>query len=240
MEAPPFLTFASTIHDPENRLGYLIEEIGEKLRGSFSSVSVAYTPKTHPKTVSLLEERGYRTLKAEDTVVSCYQTSLSQSLEPITGDIFYCDLDRALHWIRNYPKEFDTLIEPLIHADFTLIGRTNRAFETHPETQTITEGIGNTLASKVLGFQEPRDVLSTTWILTPALAKKVIKLKPMNQFGFYVEWPITLWRSARNPMYLKCEGLEWETPDRYVMEIKALGLRLEAELPNCLRIEKAN
>jgi len=49
-------------------------------------------------------------------------------------------------------------------------------------------------------------------------------LKQMNQFGFYVEWPITLWRSARNPMYLKCEGLEWETPDRYVTEIKALGL----------------
>ena len=96
MEAPPFLTFASTIHDPENRLGYLIEEIGEKLRGSFSSVSVAYTPKTHPKTVSLLKERGYRNFKAEDTVVSCYQISLSQSLEPITGDIFYCDLDRAL------------------------------------------------------------------------------------------------------------------------------------------------
>jgi hypothetical protein len=202
MEAPPFLTFASTIHDPENRLGYLIEEIGEKLRDSFSSVSVAYTQKTNPKTVSLLKERGYRTFKAEDTVVSCYQTSLSQSLEPITGDIFYCDLDRALHWIRNYPKEFETLIEPSIHADFTLIGRTKRAFDTHPETQTITEGIGNTLASKVLGFLETRDILGTTWILTPTVTKKVIELKPMNQFGFYAEWPITLWRSARRPKYV--------------------------------------
>jgi len=160
METLPFLTFASTIHDPENRLGYLIEEVGEKLRGSFSSVSVAYTPKTHPKTVSLLEERGYRTFKAEDTVVNCYQTSLSQSLEPKSGDIFYCDLDRALHLIRNYLKGLETLIEPSIHADFTLIGRNKRVFETHPETQTITEGIGNTLASKVLGFQETRDVLA--------------------------------------------------------------------------------
>jgi len=185
---------------------------------------VVYTPKTHPETVSLLEERGYLTFKAEDTFVSCYKTSLNQSLEPITGDIFYCDLDRALHGIRNYPKEFETLIEPSTHTDFTLIGRTKRAFDTHPETQTITEGIGNMMASNVLGFQETRDVLGTTWILTPALAKKVIELKPRNQFGFYAEWPITLWRSARNPLYLECEGLEWETPDRYTEEIRAQGL----------------
>jgi len=67
---------------------------------------------------------------------------------------------------------------------------------------------------KLLVLQETRDVLGTTRILTPALAKKVIELKPMNQYGFYAKWPITLWRSARNPLYLECEGLEWETPDR--------------------------
>lgn len=122
----------------------------------------------HPKTFSLLEERGYPTFKAKDTVVSCYQTSLSQSLESKSGDIFYCDLDRALHWIRNYPKEFETLGESPLHADFVLIGRTKRAFDTHSETQTLTEGIGNTLASKVLGFPETRDVLGTTWIMKPA------------------------------------------------------------------------
>ena len=75
----------------------------------------------------------------------------------------------------------------------------------------------------LLGFQEIRDVLGTTWILTPALAKKVIELKPMNQFGFYAEWPITLWRSAQRLKYVEAEGLEWETPDRYQEEIKAQG-----------------
>ena len=205
-------------------MGYLIEEVGEKLRRSFNSVSVAHTPKTHPETISLLEERGYPTFKAKDTVVNCYQTSLNQSLKSKTSDIFYCDLDRALHWIRNYPKELEALIKPSIHTDFVLIGRTKRAFDTHPETQTITEGIGNTLASKVLGFLEIRDILGTTRILTPTLAKKVIELKPMNQFGFYAEWPITLWRSARRPEYVEAEGLEWETPDRYPKEIRAQGL----------------
>jgi hypothetical protein len=217
------INFTSTIHDPDNRLGYLIEEIDDCLRNLFASASVAYTPKTNPATVSQLRERGYSTFRAEDSVISSYQTALSRALTPNVDSLFYCDLDRALHWIKSHPQELETLATTNDENDFVLIGRTQRAFETHPETQTITEGIGNTLTSKVLGFQETRDVLGTTWILTPALAKKVTERKPMNQYGFYAEWPITLWRSARNPLYLECEGLEWETPDRYIEEIKAQG-----------------
>jgi hypothetical protein len=175
-------------------------------------------------TVSQLRERGYSTFRAEDSVISSYQTALSRALTPNVDSLFYCDLDRALHWIKSHPQELEALATTNYENDFVLIGRTRRAFDTHPETQTITEGIGNTLASKVLGFQETRDILGTTWILTPTLAKKVIKLKQMNQFGFYAEWPITLWRSARRPKYVESEGLEWETPDRYPEEIRAQGL----------------
>ena len=108
-------------------------------------------------------------------------------------------------------------------ADFTLVGRTRRALDTHLMTQALTEGIGNTLTSKMLSFPETRDVLGTTWILTPDLAKIALELAPRNQYGFYAEWPVTLWRSAENPLYVECEGLEWETPDRYMREIQAEG-----------------
>ncbi len=86
-----------------------------------------------------------------------------------------------------------------------------------------TEGIGNIVASKVLGFTETKDVLGTTWLLTPKLANLIINRKTTNTFGFYTDWPITLWRSATVPFYLECEGLEWETPDRYREEIPTLG-----------------
>jgi neutral trehalase len=35
---------------------------------------------------------------------------------------------------------------------------------------------------------------------------------------------MTLWRSARNPLYIEVEGLEWETLDRYRDEIKTQGI----------------
>lgn len=174
-------------------------------------------------TVSQLRERGYSTFRAEDSVISSYQTALNRALTPNVDSLLYCDLDRALHWIKSNPQELETLATANYKNDLVLIGRTRRAFETHPETQTMTESIGNTVASQVLGFTKPQDVLGATWILTPALARKILNLKPSNRYGFYTDWPITLWRSAQNPFYIEREGLEWETPDRYTKEIKTQG-----------------
>jgi hypothetical protein len=77
-----------------------------------------------------------------------------------TNHLFYCDFDRALHWIKTYPEELTQIVESPPDNDYVLIGRTKRAFQTHPKTQTMTEGIGNTLASKMLNFPETRDILS--------------------------------------------------------------------------------
>jgi hypothetical protein len=218
------LSFTSTIHDPENRLGYMVEKLGDHLKALFESAIVAYTPQTHPDAVTLLEKKGYMVYKAGDSVISCYQIALSKAIDNDVNTLFYCDLDRALHWIKSYPDELKQILDTPIENDFTMIGRTKRALETHPETQILTEAIGNMVASNVLGFDKIPDILGTTWIMTPQLMKTVLKQKPVNDFGFYSEWPIKLWRSANNPKYKEVEGLEWETPDRYQEEIRTQGL----------------
>ena len=216
--------FTSTIHDPENRLGYLIDEQCEELTGLFDSSHVAYTPTTHSKTVQALADRGFEVQEAEASVLDCYRTAFRMAIRPGVDNIFYCDLDRALHWVKSYPDELKALAKSQSDSDFTIVGRTKRAFGTHPETQTITEGLGNLLASRALGFSDTRDVLGVTYMITSRLAKQVLDMEARNRFGFYVEWPIFLWRSSRHPRYIEAEGLEWETPDRYRAEIKEMGL----------------
>jgi hypothetical protein len=76
----------------------------------------------------------------------------------------------------------------------------------------------------MLNLPEIQDILGTTWILTPELADLVFKREPRNRFGLYTEWPMILWRSAKSPLYIEVEGLEWETPDRYRKEIETQGL----------------
>ncbi len=126
--------------------------------------------------------------------------------------------------MRSYPDELKQITETPHENDFTLIGRTKRAFDTHPETQRLTEGIGNLVSSKALGFKNTLDVLGITWIMTPQLATMILKQKHVNEFGFYTQWPMKLWSSAKTPHYIEREGLEWETPDRYQEEIKQQGL----------------
>jgi len=72
------------LHDLENQLEHLIEDVGERLRELFDSTSVAYTPEIYPDTVDLLKVRGYSTLKANKTVVGYYQTA-HNSGAPVGG-----------------------------------------------------------------------------------------------------------------------------------------------------------
>ena len=42
-------------------------------------------------------------------MISTYRTALKLPLEKTTNRLFYCDFDRALHWIKTYPEELNQL-----------------------------------------------------------------------------------------------------------------------------------
>src|SRR5688572_32721375 len=46
--------------------------------------------------------------------------------------ILFCDFDRVLHWAECYPVELAGVAVDLAAHDFTVLGRTTRAFESHP------------------------------------------------------------------------------------------------------------
>ena len=215
---------ASTLHDRENRLSGLIEETHRRLGSLFESIVVAVTPETHPEirlTLSRLDSLEVCTGGA--SISSTYRTALEQSLAKNPERILYCDFDRVIHWARVYPEELERNVNSYPQHDFLLIGRTPSALCSHPETQITTEAIANSVASRVLGFKETRDVISACWRLTPELTEKLLQLPERNTYGFYCEWPIVAWRQARRPEYIEVEGLEWETPDRYMREVEEKG-----------------
>ncbi len=44
----------------------------------------------------------------------------------------YCDFDRLLTWIKEYPAELNSFIQNIVDVDYLIIGRTEKAFQTHP------------------------------------------------------------------------------------------------------------
>lgn len=214
---------SSTLHDPEARLLSLIRRLTGSLPAIFNPITVRISPETDRKVLDELREQGVKASYGSKNVVDTYKGALIDALKEGSGHIFYCDYDRVLHWFNKYPDELAQINKATRNHDFTLIGRTERAFRTHPQTQRKTEYIANLVGSKILRFEETRDIIGACWNLSTQLAETLVRVSSDSTYGFYCEWPTIAWQSARSPGYLEVEGLEWETPDRFQKEIGKIG-----------------
>lgn len=217
------LALASTFHDPGSRLASLVERSARTLQGLFSEICVCVTPETHSGSVEMVKAGGFRVEKGSTERITTYKRAIEGALTSGPDCLFCCDFDRVLHWVSRYPEELAKTCGEVVKHDFTIIGRTDRAFATHPETQKETESIINAVCSYALGSDSRMDVISATWAGLPRIVRYILDNSSGDDFGLYAEWPILGFQKASNPAYLEAEGLEWETPDRYEEEITAMG-----------------
>jgi hypothetical protein len=218
----------STLHDPPFALKQIYEEIGSSIKKFFKKGVICYTPTTSADFVQILEKEGLQVISGVNlNHVDIYRRAINAGLDSIVNNrearLFYIDFDRLLHWCKNFPTELSKILSEMNKMDLLMLARTKRAFETHPATQRETEIIVNELGSKVLGLSETRDLISFCWGLSYDLGKKLLTIKNSTLTGFYLTWPILLWKWASTKAYLETEGLEWETPDRFLSEIQKLG-----------------
>lgn len=221
------LILASTLHDPEGRLVYLITEIGPNIGKYFKNKVICLTSATAERERILFEKIGFHVLIEEGNIINkSYTKVIKFSMDLLESDnskIMYIDFDRILHWYKNYKAEFEKTLSNYNEFDFVLIGRTDRAHKSHHEALYKTELILNKLFSQVLHLNHTMDMLCANWILTKSLAKKILSIKLYSSTGFYLYWPFVLWRENKNKIYIQVEGQEFETPDRFIDEIKKIG-----------------
>lgn len=138
----------------------------------------------------------------------------------------YCDADRVLHWAEFYPDEFRSISEAVRQFDFTVLGRTPRAFESHPRTQRDTEVIINRLFGQVSGLPW-NDVTSGARGLSRAAAEVIVANVADDELSTDISWTMYLHRHGAQRAwsigYVETEGLEFETADRFADEVSAIG-----------------
>lgn len=220
-----FITI-TTLHDPESRMIPMIQQVLPALMQLCPQIIIVCTQETTEKCVETIRIYGGSPFHNRGVgYVKNYQLAVEKGLEIAQNGekLFYCDFDRLLHWYQKYPQELAKLLEKKVEVDLILIGRTPRAFATHPITQTATESLINQIGSKILNFDSPQDVIVASWICNQQLAKRLLQLKTISKTGFYVFWPVMLWLWASQRQYIEMEGQEWETPDRYLSEIQKIG-----------------
>ena len=219
------IILASTFHDSNSSLTYLITKNSDFIISLFQKTIIVVTSTTDKNTITLLKNKNFSVKVGKESRVYNYKKLFEEAIRSNEDYLFYCDFDRLLHWAEFYPKELEKVVTEKKNYDFLLIGRNHRAMETHPMTQQITENMVNEAGSRLLKLNKKIDFISSVWMMKKEIAKHILKNASDNEYALYGEWTLLGWKKAKNPSYIEVEGLEWETPDKYRDLIKKIGYK---------------
>lgn len=220
---------AATYHDPDDRLYDQAVRVLHRLTSLFGGVAVDTSPRVPSRTVDLLEQGAVRVRRRapeEDgglaVVGRARRQVISLALEHGASRVLYCDFDRVLHWAEFRQDELRALCLSPDAADCVVLGRTARAFASHPRVQRDTEAVINQVFARVSGHDW--DVTGAARILSRRAVQAIVVGCDDDGISTDCSWPLFLARAGGFSLaYRETEGLEFETADRYAEEIAAVG-----------------
>lgn len=225
------ITAVVTVHDPHDNLYSLTIAWLPRLIPLYRSVVALHSAATSSRTLALLRKHGVQVQGDSEMPAGMEnmgvirRLAIKAGLEASATAIHLCDFDRLLHWVMTYPDELCAVLGELPAGDLIVLGRSERAFLTHPACQVDTERLSNHVFELVAS--RAWDVAGGSRGLSRVAAEFLLETSSERHVGVDAEWPILV---LANPdlrvAYRACEGLEFETPDRFPEDVaKAGGVR---------------
>ncbi len=222
------VALAVAVHEPNDRLVALAEAELPALRSRYAAVIAFCSQETHPALRSALERSG-AALRIDDdpalgidSVGRVRRRTVEAALLTGTSHVHLCDFDRALHWSARYPAEMAAVAVDVARHDMLILGRTARAWASHPPYQTETEALFNKVFALATGL--PWDIGAGSRGLSRRAAGAVLATAHDPTVGTDAEWPLLLLgRTGFCLGHRRCEGLEFETADSFAPEIEQAG-----------------
>ena len=214
-------------YDPKGALFDQTVRVLPRLQQVFTDIAVFANAATALRSIDTLRQHGVRVM-AEATQVGLNhlgwfrRSAVQLALQGPGAFILYCDFDRILHWMEFHPQELNDVAQRLTQYDFAVLGRTARAFATHPRLQRDTEAIINHVFERVSG--RAWDTGAGARGLSRRSAETIVTGCLDDQVSNDVTWPLCLQRTGGFTLgYIETEGLEFETPDRFPAEVARAG-----------------
>lgn len=224
MSAAPTVALAATLHDPHAADLDSMRAALPGVAALYAGIAVVATVETPEHVLAPLREAGATVLQRP----SDYREIGWRRLEAVRAAticapaVLLCDFDRLLHWWHNWHAELLATLPRIATHDLLILGRTPRAWATHPANQIETEGLANRAVSHFYGADV--DICSGSRGLSRRAVDYLAAHGREHSVGTDAEWPLLL-RAA--PGFrceqLLTEGLEFETGDRYPEEVARAG-----------------
>ena len=222
------VTLVATVHQPTDALSELTRATLPQLQTLYGALVFLCSQTTSAEILALLRA-SVATVHHErqqpmnlSGIGRVRRHALRLSLATGCDHLHLCDFDRVLHWAAHYPDELRQVVGEIANYDLLILGRTERAFATHPPYQVETERLANLVFSRVYG--QERDITSGSRGLSQRAAELLLIHSREEGVGVDAEWPLIVSRFPELRLgYILCEGLEFETADRHQIEIAQAG-----------------
>lgn len=218
----------STLHDPDGAcLPFLDRNDVKAALEWYPVVSVAATVATGAKVTARLQDLGVQVVAGGPTGVA-RRAALAAIPPGLSSSNI--DFDRWLHWLTAWPDELGSMsarIERVVARQRAapwciVLGRTARAFATHPQVQRLPETATNRTLSLVAG--KSLDAVSGAVWLSPEARELILASSIEESAATDLEWAGLVLRQDPARLHgLRFEGLEWETPDFHAAAISDVG-----------------
>jgi hypothetical protein len=220
-------TLALIQYDPHGALFDQTVRVLPRLQQVFADIAVFANAATAPRSIAYLRDHGVR-VTAEATQVGLNhlgwfrRSAVQLALHSPCPFILYCDFDRILHWMEFHPQELINVAQQINAHDFTILGRTPRAFASHPRLQRDTEAIINHVFERITA--RAWDTGAGARGLSRRAAEAIVTHCLDDRISNDVTWPLSLQQMGGFTLgYIATEGLEFETPDRFPAEVARAG-----------------
>jgi hypothetical protein len=223
------VTLATTYHDAKDRMYDQVVQALPTLTRLFEGIAVQASPAAPRRSLAALADAGAR-IGQDDPGQSggaaqlgrIRRAALALALQQQTSFLLYFDFDSMLHWVERYPDELAAVLARIPERDMTIIGRSQRALDSHPHSQRETERFVNHAFAHLTGYAW--DVMRSGRGLSRRAAETLVAECAEDRISVDVIWPLFLLRKGDFSIDgIAVEGAEFETPDRYGPEIVAAG-----------------
>ncbi|RLQ94273.1 hypothetical protein [Falsibacillus albus] len=194
-------------HDPLGKNIDLFKRLKKVIEDLYPELYMAISEESSIKLIREIENSNFNIkIIPKKGAAFARRAVLNFGLTGECGFYHYVDFDRLLTWANNHLVELKELKKMLTNQDYMIIGRTERAMNTHPVEWIETERITNKICSIELSMDV--DITAGSCGFSRESAEYIHKYS--NDKMTDGEWPMIVDRMADLRIgYIAVEGLEY-------------------------------
>jgi hypothetical protein len=194
-------------HDPKGKNILLLNELHKEFEKIYGELFITISEESSAELVEAFKNTGFKVkIISKRGAAEARREVVKFGLSGESEFYHYCDFDRLLTWGKNHLTELRNLVTIVPIHDYLILGRTERAFHTHPESWIETEKITNKICSMILSKEV--DITAGSCSFSRKSAEYINQYSEDRMTD--AEWAMIIHRIAGLEVdYTAVEGLEY-------------------------------